>query len=95
MRDTSVTLDLVEELRLRRWARLHHVELDKRRADWHAVILDEMQRKDVELSEQQPFDAGSRRVPIATGRRDFHAAHIAATPRFLSVVNSRAELHYT
>lgn len=95
MRDSSATLDLVEELRLRRWARLHHVAAEERQSDWHPVILEEMLRKDAELAEQEPIDAGSRLVPIANGRRGIHAAHPQSMPRFLSVAGTRGELHYT
>lgn len=94
MRDATATLDLVEELRLRRWARLHHVATEERRADWHPVILEEMLRKDAELAEQEPLNVGSRPVPIDAGR-GIHAAHPQTMPRFLSVAGARGELHYT
>ncbi|MFV0442992.1 MAG: hypothetical protein ACK5Q5_05435 [Planctomycetaceae bacterium] len=48
MVSTTETLDLVEELRLRRWARENYVPLDDRLLDWHAVVLDEMERRDRE-----------------------------------------------
>jgi hypothetical protein len=41
-------LDLIEELRLRRWARENYVPADERDAAWHPIILDEMSRKDGE-----------------------------------------------
>jgi hypothetical protein len=44
-------LDFIEELRLRRWARLHYVSRGQRDLTWHPVILDEMDRKDLEKSE--------------------------------------------
>jgi hypothetical protein len=43
------TLDIVEELRLRRWARENYVALSGRSSDWHPVILEEMQRRDAEV----------------------------------------------
>ncbi|MFQ3649201.1 MAG: hypothetical protein SNJ75_02625 [Gemmataceae bacterium] len=46
-------LDFIEELRLRRWARENYVPADRRTPDWHSVVLDEMNRKDRELSESQ------------------------------------------
>lgn len=49
MTGTTINLDLVEELRLRRWARENYVPLDDRLLDWHAVVLDEMSRRDREL----------------------------------------------
>jgi len=41
-------LDLIEELRLRRWARENFVPVEQRLTSWHPVILDEMGRKDGE-----------------------------------------------
>jgi hypothetical protein len=36
---------------MRRWAREHYVPLDSRETNWHPVVLDEMQRKDLEQTE--------------------------------------------
>jgi hypothetical protein len=47
-------LDLIEELRLRRWAREHYVPREKRQSSWHPVVLDEMARKDHETSVVEP-----------------------------------------
>ena len=44
-------LDFIEELRLRRWARENYVPADERDARWHPIILEEMRRKDGEVSE--------------------------------------------
>ena len=44
-------LDFIEELRLRRWARQHYVTRSQREVAWHPVILDEMDRKDLEMNE--------------------------------------------
>lgn len=44
-------LDLIEELRLRRWARENYVPSDERDTSWHPIILEEMRRKDGEVSE--------------------------------------------
>ena len=44
-------LDLIEELRLRRWARENYVPADERDGGWHPIILEEMRRKDGEVSE--------------------------------------------
>ena len=46
----SVGLDIVEELRLRRWARENYTPLESRNVDWHPVILEEMDRRDVEAA---------------------------------------------
>jgi hypothetical protein len=47
----AAELDFIEELRLRRWAREHYVPRDRRELSWHPVILDEMARKEVEMTE--------------------------------------------
>jgi hypothetical protein len=50
-------LDLIEELRLRRWARENYVPRSKRQMSWHPVVHDEMKKKDDEgstESEQTP-----------------------------------------
>jgi hypothetical protein len=47
----AVELDFIEELRLRRWAREHYVPRGERELSWHPVILDEMDRRDVEMVE--------------------------------------------
>jgi hypothetical protein len=43
-------LDFIEELRLRRWARENYVPQSQRQFSWHPVILDEMDRKDLEMA---------------------------------------------
>jgi hypothetical protein len=44
-------VDVIEELRLRRWAREHYVPADEREPGWHPIILEEMHLKDSEVSE--------------------------------------------
>ena len=44
----ATEVDLIEELRLRRWARENYVPRNRRECSWHAVVLDEMERKDRE-----------------------------------------------
>jgi hypothetical protein len=46
-------LDVIEEFRLRRWARQHYVPRHQRDEAWHPVILDEMDRKDLEVNEAE------------------------------------------
>jgi hypothetical protein len=49
-------LDLIEELRMRRWAREHYVPRDQRQVSWHPIVLDEMGKKDLENTEvEQPL----------------------------------------
>ncbi len=44
-------VDVIEELRLRRWARENYVSPPERDTRWHPIILDEMSRKDGEFAE--------------------------------------------
>ncbi|MCA9088607.1 MAG: hypothetical protein KDA90_08215 [Planctomycetaceae bacterium] len=48
--DPELSVDPVEEIRLRVWARQHYVPAGERR-NLHPVILDEMRRRDEELAE--------------------------------------------
>ena len=47
-------VDFIEELRLRRWAREHYVSRQQREMSWHPVVLDEMDRKEIEMVETEP-----------------------------------------
>jgi hypothetical protein len=51
MSRVEVDLDFIEELRLRRWARQNYVPPEQRDTAWHPVVLDEMDRKDLEVCE--------------------------------------------
>jgi hypothetical protein len=44
----NLCIDLIEELRLRRWARENYCYWDARQPSWHPVIHDEMRRIDVD-----------------------------------------------
>ncbi|HLN32027.1 MAG TPA: hypothetical protein VK395_30125 [Gemmataceae bacterium] len=46
-------LDLIEELRLRRWAREHYVPRGQRQIAWHPVVHDEMKKKDGEADSRE------------------------------------------
>jgi hypothetical protein len=67
MRSASrVSVDPVEELRLRRWARENYVPIEYRDSTWHAAVLDEMQRKDQEQTDVELYTEVARRiVPLA------------------------------
>lgn len=71
-------LDVVDELRLRRWARENFVPAEERDATWHAVVLNEMSRKDAELHEAADSDAAGRAyVPLHPGGfLTLHGPHI-------------------
>lgn len=50
----AADLDMIEELRLRRWARENYVPQDQRKTSWHPVVLDEMAKKDHEGNDVSP-----------------------------------------
>jgi hypothetical protein len=51
MVSSGVELDFIEELRLRRWAREHYVPQPQRQMSWHPIVLEEMSRRDDEVSD--------------------------------------------
>lgn len=48
--ETQGLLDLVEEIRLRTWARLNYTAPEQRDDTWHPVVLEEMKRRDREAT---------------------------------------------
>ena len=46
--DADVSVDPVEEMRLRTWARKNYTPVEERDENWHPIVLDEMDRKDQE-----------------------------------------------
>jgi hypothetical protein len=50
-------MDLIEELRLRRWAREHYVPRGQRQHSWHPVIHEEMSKKDYEAGDGEASPA--------------------------------------
>ncbi len=68
-------LDVLEELRLRRWAREHFVAAEERDATWHPIVLEEMEQKDRELADAallQPRPATGGLVPLAPASGRFY-----------------------
>ncbi|QDT66526.1 hypothetical protein [Calycomorphotria hydatis] len=45
-KDEMDTVDVIEEMRLRTWARKNYVSSEDRDDCWHPIILDEMERID-------------------------------------------------
>jgi hypothetical protein len=69
---SRVSVDAVEELRLRRWARENYVPIEYRDSTWHDVVLDEMLRKDGEENAIDAYAEVARRiVPLAPDRNSF------------------------
>ncbi len=59
-------VDVIKELRLRRWAREHYVAPSERSNTWHPLVLAEMQSKDAEASiAPKPVSSSSPYVPLA------------------------------
>jgi hypothetical protein len=50
-------LDLIEELRLRRWARENYVPRGQRQKTWHPIVHEEMKKKDGEGSADEATSA--------------------------------------
>jgi hypothetical protein len=48
MSSSVAEFDLIEELRLRRWAREHYVPVNQRKPSWHPIVHEEMEKKDTE-----------------------------------------------
>ncbi len=47
------SLDFIEELVFRCWARRNYLPLELREPDWHPIVLEEMALRDRELEEEQ------------------------------------------
>ncbi len=62
--------DVVQELRLRSWARSHYVPPENRGDDLHPIVLDEMQRRDAEIlsGSSAPAREWSQRLSIGKDR---------------------------
>lgn len=86
MAHSPIPLDVVDELRLRRWARENYVSSTHRNLTWHPVVLAEMESKDGEMQaavvaphdEVGPSDSEYARVagalvPLHPGA--FHVIH--------------------
>jgi hypothetical protein len=87
-------MDMVKELRLRRWARENYVPVEERSPDWDAVILDEMQIRDEDFASIIPRDEpGSKLVPLEPATFIFDTPHLGPTsPHFLSKPEPRSSI---
>mgnify|MGYP001160601905 CR=1 FL=1 len=91
MSAADTTIDLIDELRMRRWARENYVAGDARHPDWHAVIVDEMLRRDAELLVEDDTSADWL-VPLTPVPFVGDAPHQLLGPHQAAAVHS--ELHY-
>lgn len=87
-------MDIVKELRLRRWAREHYVPIAERAADWDAVILDEMRIRDEDFASIIPADnPGANIVPLEPTTHYFDTPHLGPlSPHFLTKPERQAGL---
>jgi len=78
MSQARIATDLVEEFRLRRWARENYVAANARDPGWHPLVLDEMRRKDQDQADVRSYaDVARRIVPLAPDHgRHLHGPHI-------------------
>lgn len=89
--------DLIDELRLRRWAREHYVPAGRRDVSWDPVVLEEMRLRDAELlTEERPYSRTESLVPLPPAsipRLD--PVHVAVAPPKMLEAAERAEYFYT
>jgi hypothetical protein len=50
-------VDLIQEFRLRKWAREHYVPAHERNRHWHPIVLEEMEFRDRELATDRLSEA--------------------------------------
>ena len=67
-------VDLIKELRLRRWARCNYVTQSERRDSWHPIVLDEMSKRDLER-DLQAFQPPPSSAYVPLEPIDFHLLH--------------------
>jgi hypothetical protein len=62
-----VGIDLIQELRLRKWARENYVSPERRGSKWHPIVLEEMAFRDAELQAEGRVEprSASTYVPLA------------------------------
>ena len=51
MQASLMDVDLIEEIRLRTWARENYVPAAEREDSWHPIVLEEMRSKDFDVDE--------------------------------------------
>ncbi len=85
-------MDIVKELRLRRWARENYVAPAERSTAWDAVILDEMRIRDEDFASIVPADdPGSKLVPLEPVTHFFDIPQLGpASPHFLTKPERRS-----
>ena len=60
--DTHGLVEIVEEIRLRTWARLNYAAPEERDDTWHPIVLEEMDRNEIASEMGEIFDEEKVRV---------------------------------
>ena len=63
----SQEIDLIDEFRLRRWARENYVPVENRDDAWHGIVLDEMTSIDLENQTVSWHEPAQQRSIPGTG----------------------------
>lgn len=92
MTGCALVVDLIEELRLRRWARENFVAAPFRDAAWHPIVHDEMDCRDRE-EDLDAEEYGRNIVPLVRGPAG--RPHAPGSHRLGTVSGDAREMHYT
>lgn len=93
MSTSSSTIDFIEELMYRCWARRNYLPPELREESWHPIILDEMAIRDQELAEDAALEDAMNAprhcefVPLVpTLTHVIHPGHLETRePHFVSI----------
>lgn len=94
----AADVDLIQEFRLRKWAREHYVPETGRNRRWHPIVLEEMEFRDEELAAERIADEMSCRsfVPLEPTETyyldDSHP--VVPSPKSLSASNSLSRIEF-
>ncbi len=85
------SVDLIEELRLRCWARKHYVTAEARQAVWHPIIHEEMQQIDFEQLVPAKSESAAVHLLRETAPPQLHPAHEPVIPHGLRIAEFETE----
>jgi len=66
--NTEQQIDLIDEFRLRRWARENYVPVESRDEAWHEVVLNEMSSIDLESRSVRWHESAEQRTIPGTSQ---------------------------
>lgn len=87
--DMSHKIDLIEELKLRQWARRNYVEPSLRDPSWHPIVHLEMEVRDLEQRDSAPASLAAGLVPLEDRRIRIDAAHTSRADFAITPPRSR------